>query len=80
MYEHYQSKDDVLFPSMEDIVEGGRQDRDGAYTTFFDFILPAVIGKTNWILNCRTSYLTNHVTPTDERFLALIMLENNWEK
>ena len=79
MYDHYKSMDDVPFPSMEDTVEGGQQDRDGAYTTFCEYILPAVIGKANWILNCRTSYLTNYITPTDEG-LALIMLENNWER
>ena len=41
--------------------------------------LPAVKGKADSRVNCRTSYLTNYITPTDEG-LALIMLENNWER
>ncbi len=65
-------------PNKDDLFDGMRENRNGAYTWFCDKVLGDIVGKKKWPQMKHQSMVSVHASVSDEAY-ALFLLDNNWD-
>jgi hypothetical protein len=63
---------------LDDLLQFGATNRNGAYRFFLIHFLPCVVGRIRHRLNAHSVFTSDLCTVSTEAF-ALVVLENNWE-
>ena len=66
-------------PVLEDILEMGSKNKNGAHKIFFEHFIPPFVGRISYRTKVMGSLISKFTSRSDEA-LALLILDNSWNK